>query len=93
MDVNVERNIIFTGSGEGEVKAWSINTESISKGLTESDSGEVRNHSVSHRFVALKLLLDQQNYTSHSYTSSVFTASRISNILSSHSAIFSSAIS
>ncbi|KAF8826648.1 hypothetical protein HHX47_DHR5000056 [Lentinula edodes] len=41
MDVNVERNIIFTGSGEGEVKAWSINTESISKGLTESDSGEI----------------------------------------------------
>ncbi|KAJ3805318.1 WD-repeat-containing protein [Lentinula aff. lateritia] len=41
MDVNIERNIIFTGSGEGEVKAWSINTESISKGLTESDSGEI----------------------------------------------------
>ncbi|KAJ4466490.1 WD-repeat-containing protein [Lentinula aciculospora] len=41
MDMNIERNIIFTGSGEGEVKAWSMNTEAISEGLTESDTGEI----------------------------------------------------
>ncbi|KAF9075943.1 WD-repeat-containing protein [Rhodocollybia butyracea] len=34
-------NLIFTGSGEGEVKAWSLNTEIASQGLTESDSGEI----------------------------------------------------
>lgn len=52
MDVNIERNLIFTGSGEGEVKAWSMNTEAASQGLTESDSGEVRTGSVSKKFSA-----------------------------------------
>ncbi|KIK65368.1 hypothetical protein GYMLUDRAFT_70477 [Collybiopsis luxurians FD-317 M1] len=42
MDVSVERNIIFTGSGEGEVKAWKIDSEAMSTGLTESDSGEIK---------------------------------------------------
>ncbi|KAJ3723082.1 WD40-repeat-containing domain protein [Lentinula raphanica] len=41
MDVNTQRNIIFTGSGEGEVKAWKVNTEAISKGLAVSDTGEI----------------------------------------------------
>ncbi|KAJ3788819.1 WD-repeat-containing protein [Lentinula aff. detonsa] len=41
MDVDIKSNIIFTGSGEGEVKAWKINTEAISEGLTESDTGEI----------------------------------------------------
>ncbi|KAL0949715.1 hypothetical protein HGRIS_009754 [Hohenbuehelia grisea] len=41
MDVDPEQNLIFTGSGEGEMKAWRIDHESIVAGLKETDSGEV----------------------------------------------------
>ncbi|KAE9410369.1 WD40 repeat-like protein [Gymnopus androsaceus JB14] len=53
MDVNIDRNIIFTGSGEGEIKAWSISAEAISKGLTESDSGDITK--IIHPIAALPL--------------------------------------
>jgi FOG: WD40 repeat len=41
MDLDCERNIIFTGSGEGDLKAWSIDYKALSEGLKEKDSGEV----------------------------------------------------
>lgn len=88
MDVNIDRNIIFTGSAEGEVKAWSIGPEAISKGLTESDSGDVRtNLTILHLQVAHLSFLDYQNYTPHSCTSSSFAASCIPNLIPSHSTI------
>lgn len=41
MDINKERDLIFTGSGEGELKAWRIDEKSISEGLRETEAGEV----------------------------------------------------
>lgn len=41
MDVDVEQGLVFTGSGEGEVKAWKVDHEAIQDGLKESESGEV----------------------------------------------------
>lgn len=43
LDVNAEQDLIFTGSGEGEVKAWRIDREALNEGLKETESGEVRN--------------------------------------------------
>ncbi|KAG2369907.1 WD40-repeat-containing domain protein [Suillus spraguei] len=41
LDIDPEKNFIFTGSGEGEVKAWKIDHESLSQGLVENEAGEV----------------------------------------------------
>lgn len=42
MDINVNQNLIFTGSGEGELKAWRIDHEELAAGLQETEKGEVR---------------------------------------------------
>lgn len=41
LDVNPANNIILTGSGEGEVKAWKIDCDALQNGLQESSAGEV----------------------------------------------------
>ena len=42
MALDPEQNLVFTGSGEGEVKAWRIDHDAIAEGLKETDTGEVR---------------------------------------------------
>lgn len=42
MDVDPEQHLLFTGSGEGEMKAWRIDHEALAEGLKETDTGEVR---------------------------------------------------
>ncbi|KAF6762715.1 WD-repeat-containing protein [Ephemerocybe angulata] len=41
LDVNPEQDLIFTGSGEGEVKAWRIDRDAVKDGLKETESGEI----------------------------------------------------
>lgn len=41
MDINANRDLIFTGSGEGELKAWWIDHEALATGLQETATGEV----------------------------------------------------
>ncbi|TBU33243.1 WD40 repeat-like protein, partial [Dichomitus squalens] len=41
LDLNPEQELVFTGSGEGEVKAWKIDHEALAEGLRETESGEV----------------------------------------------------
>ncbi|KDQ64873.1 hypothetical protein JAAARDRAFT_202138 [Jaapia argillacea MUCL 33604] len=41
LDINREKNLIFTGSGEGEMKAWKIDHEALAHGLRETHTGEV----------------------------------------------------
>ncbi len=41
MDLNPEQELVFTGSGEGEMKAWRIDHEALAQGLRETESGEV----------------------------------------------------
>ncbi|RDX55728.1 WD40 repeat-like protein [Lentinus brumalis] len=41
MDLDPEQELIFTGSGEGEMKAWKIDHEALGRGLQETESGEV----------------------------------------------------
>ena len=41
LDLNLDGNIIFTGSGEGEVKAWKVNFEALESGMRETERGEV----------------------------------------------------
>lgn len=44
MDVDQEQSLVFTGSGEGELKAWRIDHEALAEGLKETESGEVSGH-------------------------------------------------
>lgn len=41
MDVDSEQNLVFTGSGEGELKAWKLDHEAFAEGLKETETGEV----------------------------------------------------
>lgn len=41
LDVNSEQDLIFTGGGEGELKAWRIDQQALAEGLKESETGEV----------------------------------------------------
>ncbi|KAG6902304.1 hypothetical protein C0995_001914 [Termitomyces sp. Mi166 len=41
VDVNPEQNLVFTGSSEGELKAWRIDHDALASGLQETESGEV----------------------------------------------------
>ena len=42
MAVDPEQSLLFTGSAEGEMKAWRMDPEAMAEGLQENDSGEVR---------------------------------------------------
>ena len=37
-----KHELVFTGSGEGELKAWKIDHEALAAGLRETENGEVR---------------------------------------------------
>ena len=41
LDLNPDNTAIFTGSGEGEVKAWKIDFEALESGMRETERGEV----------------------------------------------------
>ncbi|KAF9055211.1 WD40 repeat-like protein [Hymenopellis radicata] len=41
MDVDPAQELLFTGSGEGEVKAWKIDHDTLLEGLKETETGEV----------------------------------------------------
>lgn len=41
LDIDPNEDMLLTGSGEGEVKAWKINQTELKSGLQESSSGEV----------------------------------------------------
>lgn len=41
LDIDPEKTLIFTGSSEGEMKVWRIDSEALSEGLKENESGEV----------------------------------------------------
>ncbi|PCH41262.1 WD-repeat-containing protein [Wolfiporia cocos MD-104 SS10] len=40
-DVDNKHELVFTGSAEGELKAWRIDHEALAEGLRENESGEV----------------------------------------------------
>lgn len=54
MDLHYDQNLIFTGSGEGELKAWKIDQEALSHGLKETESGEVCRADYALHFINLK---------------------------------------
>ncbi|KAJ7591170.1 hypothetical protein C8J56DRAFT_1136000 [Mycena floridula] len=41
MAVDQDQSLVFTGSGEGELKAWSVDHDALARGLTETATGEV----------------------------------------------------
>ena len=41
MAISQERDLVFTGSGEGELKAWKVDRKAMAEGLKETETGEV----------------------------------------------------
>jgi len=45
LDVSPGKDFLFSGGGEGEVKAWRIDKEAVQEGLKANDAGEVCSYS------------------------------------------------
>ncbi|KAJ7507698.1 WD-repeat-containing protein [Mycena galericulata] len=41
MGVDSEQSLVFTGSGEGELKAWKLDHDAFAEGLKETETGEI----------------------------------------------------
>lgn len=41
MDLSPQQDLIFTGSSEGDLKAWQIDYDAIAAGLRTTESGQV----------------------------------------------------
>ncbi|TDL29382.1 WD-repeat-containing protein [Rickenella mellea] len=41
LDVNEDQDLVFTGSSEGDLKAWRIDHDALSDGLKENEAGEI----------------------------------------------------
>ena len=41
LDINPAKDLLFTGGGEGELKAWRIDHEALAAGLKEAEGGQV----------------------------------------------------
>ncbi|KAJ3511496.1 hypothetical protein NLJ89_g4068 [Agrocybe chaxingu] len=41
LDINQDQEVVFTGSSEGELKAWKIDHRAFASGLRETETGEV----------------------------------------------------
>jgi WD40 repeat protein len=81
LDVNLEMGMLFTGSGEGELKAWKIDRDAITRGLNQTETGEVnlyeRKSCYNMLFILLLISPDQEDDTSHVRTSIGIQASCI----------------
>jgi U3 small nucleolar RNA-associated protein 12 len=42
LDLDAEQQLLFTGSSEGELKAWKVDKDALAEGIKETSSGEVR---------------------------------------------------
>ncbi|KAI0375739.1 WD-repeat-containing protein [Pilatotrama ljubarskyi] len=67
MDLNPEQDLVFTGSGEGEMKAWKIDHEALAQGLRETETGEVTKfiHSVTTLPLASSHRVSQISFHPH----------------------------
>lgn len=41
LDINPSQELLLTGGGEGELKAWRIDHEALASGLKETENGKV----------------------------------------------------
>ncbi|KAI0321825.1 WD-repeat-containing protein [Amylostereum chailletii] len=41
LDIDQDRNLVFTGSNDGELKAWKIDPETLGDGLRETSNGQI----------------------------------------------------
>jgi hypothetical protein len=47
MALDNDQDILFTGSGDGELKAWRVDHDALASGVHESQTGEVRSLAMS----------------------------------------------
>ena len=59
LDINPEKDLIFTGGGEGDLKAWRIDHNALAEGLKETESGEVIHDFLENICYAYILMINQ----------------------------------
>ncbi len=73
LDVNPEQKLVFTGSGEGEMKAWRLDHEAMASGLQESETGEVSISPIGMvSFILISTRIGHQNDTSCHHSATIF---------------------
>lgn len=90
MHAEATLNLIFTGSGEGELKAWKIDVEALVQGLQESPSGEVSSHF--YAFYPSHTFLDHKDSPTFWNSSVGIIASGRTNYIPSHRTVHVRAI-
>lgn len=93
MDIDREQNLVFTGSSEGELKAWRIDQEALAEGLKETESGEVDIRDCISYCPNSPSFLGCENDTPHSKPSSVISSQGLANNIPPYPAVPCSAIS
>ena len=87
LGLNLEQDLLLTGSNDGELRAWKIDPSVLIDGIKESENGEVRPSfegvvfSLMHPHTALK------SDTPHIDTSSRIGPSHLSNCISPHTSL------
>jgi U3 small nucleolar RNA-associated protein 12 len=88
VDLDREKRLLFTGSGEGELKVWQIDLEALQDGIKESADGEVciKKNKIDSQRLLTQRTAGQIHYTPVS-AATVHPSSSITNHFPSDSAI------
>ena len=87
LGLNPEQDILLTGSNEGELKAWKIDSSALMDGIKESENGEVRPSFDGVSFALIHTLTALKSDPPCIDTPSRVSPSRLSNRISLHTSL------
>lgn len=87
LGLNLEQDLLLTGSNEGELKAWKIESDALMDGIKESENGEVRSSLEGIRFTLMHPLTALESNPPYIYTPSRVSPSCLSNRVSPHTSL------
>ena len=93
--IHPNTDTIFTGSAEGELKAWRIDREAMHRGLHENEDGDVGDFPVDlvNSAFYIPILSGREDDISSLESPAFISASCLSDIVSSNTGLFSCPIS
>jgi len=87
LGLNPEQDLLLTGSNEGELKAWKIDSSALMDGIRESESGEVRPNFEGVSFAFMHTLTALKSDSPCIDTPSRISPSCLSNRISPHTSL------
>ena len=87
LGLNPEQDLLLTGSNEGELKAWKIDSSALMDGIKESENGEVRRSFEGVSFALIHTLIALKSDPPCIDTPSRVSPSCLSNRISPHTSL------